>query len=322
MFICGLFISFICSFQGFTSEFFNEVNWIMSTNKVRKKDISAELIRKNQDVFKCPVCSRNMYLNNSFSLVCSLNHCYDISKKGYLNLLNSQHRTIYSKELFEARHKVCNQGFYEPLIEQLSILIQSYIDLIAVEKEMAIVDVGCGEGSHLYNLYEKIRGNFKFNLIGADISKEGISIAATASNDIIWIVADLTRLPFKNKSVDVILNILSPANYPEFERILSDDGIIIKVIPGEFYLKELREAVYENKSYSNQKVTDYFSKRLKVILSQKVSYQFNVDEELLPELIKMTPLIWGRDIKSEVSLQQIDIKAVTVDLTVLVGKIR
>ena len=35
-------------------------------------------------------------------------------------------------------------------------------------------------------------------------------------------------MPLENKSVDVILNILSPSNEKEMNRILKQDGIIIK----------------------------------------------------------------------------------------------
>ena len=37
---------------------------------------------------------------------------------------------------------------------------------------------------------------------------------------ILYGVADLARLPFQNRTIDVVLNILSPANYGEFYRIL------------------------------------------------------------------------------------------------------
>ncbi|MGI6492685.1 MAG: methyltransferase domain-containing protein [Pelotomaculum sp.] len=292
----------------------------MNIKKVKKKDKAAKIIRYNQEIFKCPVCDKNMQLNDSYSLVCSLNHCYDISRNGYINLLTSSKKPVYSKKLFEARHKVCRQGFYEPLIEQLELIIKRHLGSKTGRKEVKIVDAGCGEGSHLCDLHQKIKGDPKFKLIGADISKEGINIAATASNDIIWIVADLTRLPFMNKSIDVILNILSPANYPEFERVLSNDGIVIKVIPNRLYLKELREVFYNNNRYSNNRVMDYFSNKLQVILTRNIRYQFNIEKELLPDLIKMTPLTWGKSVNSKLDLQQIDISEITVDLTILVGR--
>lgn len=292
----------------------------MDTNKVKKKDRAAELIRKNQERFKCPVCNGAMALSSFYSLTCISNHCFDISKKGYLNLLTDRCSTVYPKEMFEARHKVCDQGFYDPLIDEIIKVIHKYKEYIGTKKELAVLDAGCGEGSHLNSLSSRITEDLKCNLFGVDISKEGINIGSNNSSDIIWTVADLTRLPFQNGSFDVVLNILAPANYLEFERILTDKGIIIKVVPGQFYLGELREAIYKNKKYSNDKVVDYFTNKLQVIHAQNVSYRFSVDEELLPYLLAMTPLIWGKDISEVNSLHEVHISAITVDLTILVGK--
>ena len=57
----------------------------------------------------------------------------------------------------------------------------------------------------------------------------------------LYFVADLAHLPFKDGSIDVIVNILSPINYKDFKRVLSDDGLVYKVIPETGYLKELRK---------------------------------------------------------------------------------
>ena len=93
--------------------------------------------------------------------------------------------------------------------------------------------------------------------MGIDISKEGITMASKAYFGIIWCVADLTNFPLMNEQFDVIINILSPSNYEEFARVLKDDGILIKVVPGNSYLKELRDIFYgeaNKREYSNQKL--------------------------------------------------------------------
>ena len=53
-------------------------------------------------------------------------------------------------------------------------------------------------------------------------------------------IANLSNLPFRDNSVSCILNILTPANYTEFFRVLGKDGYLIKVIPNAEYLKEIR----------------------------------------------------------------------------------
>src|SRR5690606_1726201 len=131
--------------------------------------------------------------------------------------------------------------------------------------------------------------------VGVDISKEGILLASKNYFDIIWCVADLANLPFMDSQFDVILNILSPANYEEFNRTLKDDGILIKVIPGNSYLKELRDIFYdgtEKEVYSNDEVIEHCSKNLKILDIREVSYDKKIGEEELVYLINMTPLSW------------------------------
>ncbi len=293
----------------------------MYSNTLKKKDRAGLLIRENQKLFKCPVCGEKMAMNDSGSLICDSRHCFDLSKNGYLNLLVSANKASYSKELFEARHILCENGFYDPLIDEINKIIYRYVESIDA-KELTIVDAGCGEGSHLYKLSQKDRRDIAYSLFGIDISKDSINIAARSQSDIIWCVADLARLPFTDESFDVILNILSPANYAEFTRIVTDLGIVIKVVPGRLYLKELRDAIYrgrEGGSYSNDKVVDYFMKNLKVVSVQDVMYEFSFDKGLLPHLINMTPLTWGERIDN-LQIMEEDVSSITVDLTIIVGR--
>lgn len=293
----------------------------MCINIIKKKDRAREFIKKNQRLFKCPVCNGAMFINDLNSLTCDSKHCFDLSKKGYLNLLTSSNDVVYSKELFEARHKVCAAGFYDPLIDMLSNIISKYENSI-YKKEIAILDAGCGEGSHIYDIFKKSKGSLNDTFVGVDISKDSINIAASNNSDIIWSVADLARLPFQSRSFDVVLNILSPANYSEFHRILSDKGIAIKVVPGSQYLKELRETIYNDKeaiNYSNNKVIDYFSQRLDIVDIKNINYKFAVDKELLPHFIKMTPLTWGKSTESLNCIFEKNISSITVDLAIIIG---
>jgi len=293
----------------------------MSINSIKKKDRARKLIQKNKWLFKCPVCNGSMFMNDFGSLTCNSRHNFDLSKKGYLNLLTSSNTPVYSKELFEARHLVCESSFYDPLIVELAKIIDEYKKLINNE-EMNILDAGCGEGSHINGILKKGTENQNSTYVGVDISKDSINIAARNNVDIIWCVADLARLPFQNKSFDVALNILSPANYTEFYRILNDKGIVIKVIPGSKYLIELREVIYKGRDvsdYSNSKVINYFGQKLDVKGIQSIHYKFDVNKELLPHFIKMTPLTWGENIEKLNDVYDKNISSITVDLTIIIG---
>ena len=53
----------------------------------------------------------------------------------------------------------------------------------------------------------------------------------------------LSNLTFENGKFDIIIDILSPSNYSEFTRVLNKGGVVIKVIPDEHYLKEIRSKI-------------------------------------------------------------------------------
>ena len=163
----------------------------------------------------------------------------------------------------------------------------------------------------------------KITFLGTDISKESIGIAARNNSSIIWFVGDLTKLPLKDHSVDIVLNILSPANYQEFHRILEKDGIIIKVVPGNNYLKEIREKIFtgeEGLDYSNEKVVKHLEDNLELIAYENLNYSFPIDNNLLPELLKMTPLTWGKGIDNSEIIEGEAFDSITIDLVILIGK--
>ncbi len=140
------------------------------------------LFEKNIEIFRCPICKDNMKINDKSSLICNNNHCFDISKKGYVNLTNRSNNKIYDKNLFESRNKIYNANFYDRLITELVDIVDEYT---LYKNKSYILDTGCGEGYYLNQLSKSQNLNNKYDFIGIDISKEGISIATREGNDII-----------------------------------------------------------------------------------------------------------------------------------------
>lgn len=285
-----------------------------------KKAKSAELVKQLITAFKCPICESSVKVMELKSLVCTKNHTFDFAKQGYLNLLTHPSKSQYNKDLFEARHKIIMESnLYTPMHEAVIKVINEYLDM--TYSRLMVADLGCGEGSHLQKIIEgcKIPA---ITGIGIDISKEGIALAAKKYDHPIWLVGDLAKSPLVDKSLHVILNILSPSNYLEFKRILVEEGLIIKVIPRSNYLKELRDAFFDNKekkAYNNNKIVTLFKKHFHLLDVIKLNYVKNMNTAELKNLVKMTPLAWSADKNKIEQFICRDSAQITVDLDILVG---
>ncbi|MFB7352256.1 putative RNA methyltransferase, partial [Bacillus thuringiensis] len=184
-----------------------------------KRAIGAALIDQYITLFACPLCQQSMHVYEQGRLVCSANHSFDIAKQGYINMLTQGSTSKYSKDLFESRKAVIDSGVYDIVEAKIGELINS---------ANTVLDTGCGEGSHLARIMNEKKNGVG---IGIDIAKEGILAAARHYPQQIWSVGDLAKSPFSQGSFDAILNILSPANYQEFKRLLAPNGCIVKVVP-------------------------------------------------------------------------------------------
>ncbi|GKU80487.1 putative RNA methyltransferase [Paenibacillus sp. L3-i20] len=288
-----------------------------------KKIINARLLSQYEDMFRCPICSTSVEVVNLSSLICSNHHCFDLSKQGYVNLLTHSVKTKYDKKLFESRKMINESGFFDPLINRICENIM--LDLEPVSKPIKILDVGCGEGSHLSAIQQRVVEQSQCNLLGAgiDISKEGIIIASRSFSNLIWCVVDLSHCPFTDKQFNFILNILSPSNYAEFHRMLKDDGMVMKVIPGSKYLQELRGIFYKQTDrsvHSNESSIALFKRNFDLVDIQGVQYSATMDNKQIEQMVRMTPLSWG---VSEENVQQVLGKTkleITFDFLVLLGK--
>lgn len=291
--------------------------------KNNKLTQSAIYLSKHDTLFTCPICSSPMKVDNLKSLKCSNSHTFDITKQGYLNLLLQQNKTHYDKTLFEARRNIiADSGFFDQLTTALTQIIS---EQIPSKEKLNIIDMGTGEGTHLANIVQTLKSTFekKVTGIGIDISKEGILEAAKSYEEIIWIVADLAHTPLADKSCNLILNILSPSNYSQFNRVLKDDGIVIKVVPGENYLAELRSHFYQQsdkEDYSNAKVTEHFKEHFNIVEEKTIHYVKSLDSSGMKDLIKMTPLTWNVNESVVESFLETEISEITVDLEILIGK--
>ena len=263
--------------------------------------------------FACPICQENLTLVET-SLKCDNRHSFDLAKFGYANLAPQiKQSTNYDKENFQNRQQILEAGFYQAILEGIS-------DLLATKPSAkTVLDIGCGEGFYSRKLQE----NHSYKTFYAfDISKDSVQIAAKSEPNwaVNWFVGDLARLPIKDASMDILLDIFSPANYGEFRRVLSQNGILIKVIPTENHLKEIRQMVQDQltkKDYSNQDIKEHFQEHFSIQSSQIASLTKPITAEQRQALLSMTPLLFHVD-QSKIDWSQLT--EITIEAEILVGK--
>ena len=266
---------------------------------------------ENNNTFICPLCKENLRQKSS-SLVCCNNHTFDYTKKGSINLIkanNYKASNIYTKELFINRRNFINNNFYKDVYLKVAEILNNF----AGNKQVSILDVGCGEGTHSMKILELLK--FTYLYYGFDYSLDGVNLATDYNgNNKVFFQASVVNIPLKDNSIDIIIDFLSPHNYQEYKRVLKKNGIIIKVSPGSSYLLELRKAmnigIYEKETQVYNNILNKFS----AVCNYKLKKSFELDEEQTLQLVHMTPMQKLRE--------DIIIKNITIDLNIYVLKVK
>lgn len=309
-------------------------------------------------VLCCPVCGRRLELAGlqagggtpGRSLVCEAGHSFDLAKQGYVNLYRGKPINEYTKESFRERQTILEKGMYAHLLAEICGFLSKisaagvsspkleavqdagsvpgFMDapgLTDARKRKVLVDAGCGEGYYAREIAQQFGAVLE--LYGTDLSRDSIQLAAGTANGlggaaagVKWFVSDIGKLPVRDGSVDYVLDIFTSANYQEFQRILADDGYLIKMIPGEGHVRELREAAKDqlyHKEYKERRGASVFAQQFEVIEQKTVSRTFEVTPEERDVFIRMTPLLFAVD-KSVIDWSQV--KEITVEGELLIGK--
>lgn len=249
-------------------------------------------------IYKCPVCDKQLSKrDNSYS--CSEKHTYDIAKEGYVNLLlANQMRSKEpgdSKEMMIARSNFLNKGYFENLAGNLNNIILSHFE-ITQQNDYVVFDAGCGEGYYTDQIYKELAKKTGTPRVwGMDISKEAIRFAAKRNKNIGFCVGSIFHLPILDKSVDCAVNIFAPFREEEFQRVLKQNGFIIKVTPGAKHLMGLKDALYDNPYENDDRIPEI--SMFEIVESINLKYEIHVDNsEDIVNMLKMTPYFWNTNI--------------------------
>ena len=259
----------------------------------------------------CPVCGEELK-EDGRSLRCVKGHCFDRAKEGYVNLIAGAHKKGSligdNRSMALSRRAFLEKGYFDCLLTEL----------IGIIKEKAlpcpvIMDICCGEGYYSH----KIKQALDCRMYGFDISKEMVRLAAKRKNGCEYLVANLARIPVRDKSIDVAFHLFAPFHEREFSRIMKDGGTLISVTAGESHLFELKEILYDT-PYKNDEMPPE-TERLTVKEKRKVTRKIHLSSrEDIRALFEMTPYYYRTSDRDKAKLGKYDELDVTVDFCVFV----
>lgn len=225
----------------------------------------------------CPVCGEKLN-KQAGCLRCENGHSFDLAKEGYVNLLRTSKKgDLIGDDKLSARSRrdFLNKGYYAPLRDELCRIFS--------DKQGNVLDICCGEGYYTAALGE----NKKLNVFGFDISREMVRLAAKRGNGT-YFVANMASIPVADSSMDYAVHLFAPFNEASFARVLKPGGTLYTVVPGQYHLWGLKQALYETPYENDEKLPQ--TSRLRFAGAQKVSAEINLESQAdIQAVFRMTP---------------------------------
>jgi 23S rRNA (guanine745-N1)-methyltransferase len=271
----------------------------------------------------CPFCKNPLFKNNERTYTCENNHCFDLAKQGYLNLLPVNQKKSKApgdnQMMIEARRNFLELGLYDPLIESIKNLVSN--QLVFNKKEIIAFDAGCGEGYYSEKALNNLT-DLKADIFGTDISKSAVKNAAKKYKNNFYFVSSIYNLPIADSSINLILSIFSPIMPVEFKRILSNNGYVIVVSPASNHLRELAELIYENFKQHTSNIVENMTSVFKHDSRNKTTFKIEIkNSDDLLSLLKMTPYYWSTGIERLESITKLNKLTVTCDFNIDIFKL-
>lgn len=239
------------------------------------------------------------------SYVCANGHSFDLSRSGYLNLLQPQDR--------RSSHPGDTPAAVAARRRFLS-LHGSPLDLSSYFADVdTLLDVGCGEGYHLSTLPPSVDAH------GVDISLPAIDAAARRYRDAFFVIANADRfLPYADASFAAVASITARMNPPEFHRVLRPDGRLLVALPAPDDLLELRTAILGSGASRDRvaRTVALFSPLFTLIHQERVARTARLDHQSIEDV--MTSSYRGLRTRERERMAAVDAMEVTMSRDVLV----
>ena len=268
-------------------------------------------LRSTRDNFKCPSCDQALILQDdtqSRTYRCNNQHSFDLAREGYLNLLLVQHKNSRnpgdSDEMIRSRQRFLNSGYYQPL----SDAIVATVAKAASGSQQTVLDLGCGEGYYMQQLrIASETAPTKLKLLGMDISKFAVRLAAKRKMDARLAVDSVYNIPLFENRIDTAISVFSPISVEDTARVLKPGGKLIMVGPGAEHLSGLTALIYEQ-SLPHGGNTASLEKAAQFNLLEQLEIKQSIvvrGSDIL-DLLKMTPYYWHSRPEQQEMLAKLD----------------
>lgn len=232
----------------------------------------------------CPLC-RQVLEREAKTWHCQKGHSFDVAREGYVNLLPVQHKNSRDPgddpQMVMARREFLEAGHYQPLRDAV-------VALLAPLRLRSLLDIGCGEGYYTSALPE-VAGE----VIGLDIARPAIRLAAKKYPGLTWLVGSGALLPIANASLDAIGNMFTQLHIDEMRRVLKPEGYVLVVTPASRHLWSIREQLFDEvRAHEPQKFLADFEAAFELLIQDEISFQMNLNQKALVQLLQMTPYAW------------------------------
>ena len=163
---------------------------------------------------------------------------------------------------------------------------------------------------------------FPIDYYGVDISKYAVRIATQRDKTMDWFVASIIDLPFAPASLDIVLNVFSPADVAEFSRILKQAGKLVIVSPGPRHLNGLREIIYPiAREHAQSALLEQARKFFSPLTEARINYQIELKSSgEIMDLLAMTPYFWNIDLNTKSRVEALARLVLDVDVEIRVFK--
>ncbi len=255
-------------------------------------------------MFVCPKCKKPLEVKGR-SYYCENGHCFDVAKEGYVNLLTVDKKHSIEpgddKNMVRARYDFLERGYYKFLAEKLAELT----------KGSDVLDAGCGSGYYTRELAK----NGNLNVYSVDIAKEAVRLGAKRGGAK-YAVAGVYDLPFADGSFDTVLNVFSPFAFDEYARVLKDDGVLLSVYPAPKHLVELKQELYGDKTFDNEKSVS--SPLFDKVDTVRISKTATLSNEDVFNLYMMTPYYFTTAKEKTEHIKSLEKLELTLDFEIAV----